>query len=47
MARGLVLARLDGHTVFLRKNRFSEIRKRIRIDTDAILEPLAHAHDRR
>ena len=36
-----------GHPESLRQNRISEIRKRIRIDTDAILELLAHAHYRR
>jgi len=40
-------ARVDGHAGFLRQNRINEIRKTIRIDTDAILEPLAHAHYRR
>jgi hypothetical protein len=44
MACGLVAARVDRHAKFLPHNRIGEIRKRIRIDTDAILEPLAHAH---
>ena len=47
IACGIVPARLDGHTLFLRKNPVWRNSERIRIDTDAILGPLAHAHYRR